>query len=81
MSNLLKAINRNVQLKELQDMFRAEVGEDFAEATEHQSNCRCDKCLDWWAKMGWEDEETETSPSSPFSKEEIQAAMDKLDAE
>jgi hypothetical protein len=48
------------------------ISDDFAEASEHKANCRCDKCLMWWATMPpGEDGET-----GPFTLSELQAYRD-----
>jgi len=45
---------RGPHLQAFLDAFAEKAGipYDFAAASEHPYNCRCDKCLAWWASMG-----------------------------
>lgn len=45
---------------------RLGISNDFAEATNHPYTCRCDKCREWWRKMGPDDD-----GYGPFTEEEI----------
>lgn len=47
------------------------IEQDFVDASEHPPNCRCDKCLAWWASMGPEDDEGQYF--GPFTSAEVKA--------
>ena len=51
------------------------VSVEFMEASDHKSGCRCDKCLNWWAKMWNEHEPEETGP---FTFEEIKSRQEEM---
>ena len=41
------------------------ISDEFAEASEHVFSCRCGKCLEWWAKMGFDEESAQETPFTP----------------
>ena len=57
----------NISRKQIQEALG--ISDDFAQASDHPYNCRCDKCLDWWYNMGPDDDQG----YGPFSAEEIDA--------
>lgn len=52
------------------------VGQDFVTASDHPGSCRCGLCLQWWVRMGNEEE-----GYGPFGEAEIAAAREVQDAE
>jgi hypothetical protein len=61
---------RRFSLQQVRDALRAEVGENFAEATGHPHSCRCAKCWHWWRDMG---RDPDSDGYGPFTMEEIKA--------
>jgi len=57
-------------LQQVKDNLRAEVGENFAEATDHAYSCRCAKCWHWWRDMG---HDPDSDGYGSFTMEEIKA--------
>lgn len=56
------------------------ISDDFATASDHPRECRCDKCLGWWVDMteGEEGEDLEDAMTDcPFSAEELETARQK----
>ena len=48
---------------------------DFMAASEHPWHCRCQKCLDWWRRLGPDgDDPYEPGAWGPFTYEEIRAS-------
>jgi len=66
---------RGPHLQAFLDAFAEKAGipYDFAAASEHPYNCRCDKCLAWWASMG-PDEDDGYGPFEPQEIEEYKRA-------
>lgn len=53
-------------LKQLRDQFN--ISEDFHDACDHDYDCRCSKCLQWWREAGPD----EDGLYGPFTKDEIE---------
>ena len=66
-------MTRTPALQNLLDAFAEEfdIPQRFRDASEHRYNCRCDKCLSWWASMGPDGEPEEEGAWGPFTWEEI----------
>ena len=45
------------------------ISEDFKQASDHDYNCRCDICLEWWSIAGPDDDES--APYGPFTEKEV----------
>ena len=58
-------------LQDFLDAFVMETGieQDFVDSCEHPYGCSCQKCLNWWARMGPEDEEMSFGP---FTQEQVE---------
>ena len=48
----------------------------FQEASDHNYNCRCDKCLEWWAQMG--PDGGDPGDYGPFTKDEVNGKQKEL---
>jgi hypothetical protein len=51
------------------------IPDEFVQASDHPSLCRCDKCLNWWATMG---PDPDYNSCGPFSLDEVNAKRIKL---
>jgi len=52
----------------------AGIGPDFIAASDHPYDCRCEKCLAWWASIGPEGDDPDTPGAfGPFTKQEVEA--------
>ena len=45
--------------------------EDLLAASDHPYGCRCEKCREWWRRMG---PDPDTGQFGPFTKDEIDEA-------
>lgn len=76
---------RGGSLAKLKASLRAEVGEDFAAASDHNFRCRCERCLTWWAKIGPEEDRVEGPDGrgrfGPFQGYEVNAEQRRLGLE
>jgi len=71
-------MSRSPALQAFLDAFadKAGIEPDFIAASDHAYNCRCQKCLDWWASMGPDGDDPDAPYAyGPFSKEEIDAYL------
>lgn len=46
---------------------KAGIPQSFMEASDHAYFCRCEKCREWWVRMGPDEE----GSFGPFTREEI----------
>ena len=53
---------------------QAEIDE-LLDADSHQYNCRCEKCLRWWARMG---SDPDAQSYGPFTDAEVHAERERL---
>lgn len=63
-------MNRTPELEAFLRAFREKTGisKDFMESCDHPYSCRCGLCLDYWRKIGPD----EDGSYGPFTKEEIE---------
>ena len=64
--------SRSPTLQLFLDTFAAQhkIPDRFVEATDHPYDCRCEKCMEWWARMGPEDDTGDDF--GPFTADEIE---------
>ncbi len=49
------------------------ISQGFVEASDHPYTCKCEKCKEWWKKMG---PNSGTDAYGPFTAEEIEEGED-----
>jgi hypothetical protein len=65
------AVNRSPALQRFIDFFadKFNIDQDFKDASNHDYDCTCEKCLAWWAAMGPEDADGEDF--GPFTRQQV----------